>query len=139
MSLELYVFMKKSNLPSLATWQGALDKVGFGVALDSTFNPIVDDGFVPCSYNGSATGFEFSLGSRDELVKTYPGLKRNQEGFDTSAVFVWGGGLNECVSAVCSAAVLTQLSDGLMYDPQEAHQFTGSEAVLQGRKAVQEL
>jgi hypothetical protein len=37
--------------------------------------------------------------------------------FDATATFVWGGDLNECVSAFCSAAVLTQFSGGLMFDP----------------------
>jgi hypothetical protein len=137
MSLEVYVLLKRSRLPSLASWQDALDGSGLGVKIHSTFNPVEDSGFVPCSYKNSETGFEFFLGSRADLIEAYPDLKQKTEGLDTSAAFVWSGDLNECVSAVSSAAILAQLSDGLLYDPQEDHLYGGSEAILQARQTFE--
>ena len=133
MSLEVYVLLKRSQVPTLAAWQGALDGLGFGLSLDPTFDPHIDTGFVPCKYNGSSTGFEFSLGTKTDLVEPYPDLGPRTELFDTSAAFLWGGDLNECVSAICSAAALTKVSAGLVYDPQEDQLFSGSEAVLEGQ------
>ena len=139
MSLEIYVLLKRSRLPSLASRQDALDGSGLGVKIHSTFNPVEDSGFVPCSYKDSESGFEFFLGSRADLIESYPDLKQKTEGLDTSAAFVWSGDLNEFVSAVSSAAILTQLSDGLMYDPQEDQVFGGSEAVLQARQTIESI
>lgn len=139
MSVEIYVLFQRSLLPSLASWQHALDKSGLGVKLHSMFNPVEDSGFVPCSFKDSGTGFEFFLGSRDDLIESYPDLKEKTEGLDTSATFVWSGDLNECASAAASAAVLTQLSEGIMYDPQEDQVFGGSEAVLQARQTIESI
>src|ERR1700722_14785722 len=106
MSLEVYVLLKRSRLPSLASWQAPLDDSGLGIKMHIAFNPIEDSGFVPCSYKGSETGFEFFLGSRDDLVESYPDLKQKTDGLDTSATFAWSGGPSECVSAISSAAIL---------------------------------
>jgi hypothetical protein len=139
MSLEVYVLLKRSRLPSLASWQAGLDGSGLGVKIGGKFNPVEDSGFVPCTYNDSETGFEFFLGSRDDLIESYPEMKLKTEAFDTSATFVWSGDLSECASALSSAAILTQLSDGLMYDPQEDQVFGGSEAVLQVRQTIESI
>jgi len=44
MSLEVYVLLKRSRLPSLASWQAALDGSWLGVKIDGKFNPVEDSG-----------------------------------------------------------------------------------------------
>lgn len=136
MSLEVHVFLQRTQMPALAAWQSALDNLGYGITLDPTFNPLIDTGFIPCSYNGSSTGFEFSLGPKADLVEAYPDMKPRTESFDAGATFTWGGDLKECVSAFCSAAALTHLSAGLMYDPQEDQLFSGPEAIVEGKNLI---
>src|SRR5690242_13997245 len=107
MSLELYVLAKRSQLPSVASWQAALDQSGFDVTLDGGVKPLEHSGFLPCSYHDAATGFEFSIGSRHDVIESYPELESQTDHLDAAATFVWGGDLNECVCAFCAAAVLT--------------------------------
>jgi hypothetical protein len=139
MSLELYVLAKRSELPSLLEWQAALDQSLFGVKLDGTVNFLEHSGFLPCTYKGTATGFELSIGSRNDLMESYPELQRKTEHLDAAATFIWSGDLNECASAFCSTAVLTHLPHGIMYDPQEDKSFDGSQAILQARQVVESL
>lgn len=139
MSQELYVLVRRSHLPTVVAWQSALDQSGFAVRLDSGINPLEHSGFLPCSYNGSATGFEFSLASRSDLIESYPELKVKTNQFDTVATFVWGGELSESASAFCAAAVLTDVSDGLMFDPQEGDSFNGPDAIVLAREVVESL
>jgi hypothetical protein len=139
MSAELYVLAKRSQLPSLPEWQGALDQSAFSIKLDPSVNLLDHSGFLPCTYKGAPTGFELSIGSGSGLMESYPELQSRTEHLDAVATFSWGGDINQCVSAVCSAAVLTQLSHGLMYDPQEGQSFDGSQAILQARQVVESL
>lgn len=139
MSCELYVLAKPSQLPSLPEWQAALNRSSFPIKLDESVNLVKHSGFLPCTFKDLATGFELAIGHSNELTESYPELKPKTYDLDAVATFSWSGDMTECVSAFCSAAVLTQLSNGILYDPQEGQLFSASEAALQASQLLQSL
>jgi hypothetical protein len=135
-SLEIYVFMNKSAIPSADSWGAAVRSAGFNIELDSSFDPLTDNGFVPCRFGSFDTGFEYSLSAKDDVASVYPDVKLVTEQYDSAVSFTWGGDTNECAAAVATAAVLTMLGSGLMYDPHDAVRFGGPEAVEYARRTV---
>jgi hypothetical protein len=116
MSLEIYVFLNKEALSPMTTWDTSIRSRGFDVVLAPGFDPLNHSGFVPCSFSGSDGGFEYYLGSRDDVASVYPDLKALVEGYDSVVSFIWDGDLAECATAIVAAAALTSVNSGLMYD-----------------------
>ena len=139
MSVEVYVFLNASDLPSSAAWQAAIRTAEFPIDLDSTFNPKQHSGFVPCKFSGSATGFEYLLSSQEDVVSAYPDLQRLVRPYDSAVSFSWGGDLNECGAAILTAAVLTKLCSGVMYDPQDDLRLTGIEPISYARQLLGQI
>ena len=129
MSMEVHIFLKKSDLPSLSAWQQTLRETDFPVGLHPTFDPIKDSGFVPTKMGELETGFEYFLSPKDEVVSSYPDLVGAVQSFDTAVTFSWGGDLAECAAALAAAAALATSSSGVMYDPQEGVLFESTGAL----------
>jgi hypothetical protein len=139
MSLEAYVFLNRATLPTAAVWGTAIHDHGFAVFFDADFDPLKDTGFVPCRCAGFEAGFEYYLHSRDAVASAYPVLKPLIDGYDSAVSFVWSGQPADCATAIAAAAVLTSLSSGLMYDPQDDVRMSGPEAVDYARCTIVEL
>jgi hypothetical protein len=139
MSLDIYVFLSKTRLPSAKTWQAALNDLGTSIVLDDSFDPLHDRGFVPCKFGTAATGFEFLLDASEDLLRANRQLANHVRPDDVCAVFTWGGDLKECAAAVSAAASLTAVAEGIMYDPQEDERFGVIEAQQCARKTVAEI
>jgi hypothetical protein len=138
MSLDIYVLLNKSSVPSVTAWQSALDSLGTSVILDDAFDPLHDSGFVPCKFGGTSTGFEFFLETTDDLG-TYPQLAHHVQQYDGGAVFSWGSDLKECAAAISAAAALAAVAEGIMYDPQEDVRFGIPEAREYALRTVAEI
>jgi hypothetical protein len=129
MSMEIYVFLKKADLPVANIWQQSVKKFDFLVDLDPAFDPIKDSGFVACKLHGTGTGFGYFLSSIDDITSSYPDLREMAQPYDAAATFSWGSCLDECAVALVAAATLTASSSGVMYDPQEGLQYDGANAL----------
>jgi hypothetical protein len=138
-SLNVHVFLRRHDLPTVVSWQDAIAANDFPMELGRTFNPFVDSGFVPCSFRGTQTGFEYYLSDRNSVGESYPDLQADIEDFDAAVSLRWGGDLNECATAVMSAAALTILVKGLMYYPNDQIRISFSEAAEYGRKTLAEI
>lgn len=58
--VSMSVFLSRDRLPTAHEWQCALDDAGLPLQLDTSV--ILNDfvGFLPVSYRGQASGFEYS-------------------------------------------------------------------------------
>ena len=139
MSMDVYVFLKKSDLPPVNIWQNSLAEFDFPVDLYSTFDPNKDSGFVPCKLRGAVTGFEYFLSPIGEIASTYPDLKEMAQLYDTAAVFSWGSRLDECAVALIAAATLATSCSGIMYDPQGGLQYVGASALRYAREIYKQV
>jgi hypothetical protein len=139
MSVDIYVLLNKSSLPSVKTWQSALNSLGTSVTLDDAFDPFHDSGFVPCKFGTTSTGFEFFLETRDGLVGTYPQLADHMQNYDSGAVFSWSSDMKECAAAISAAAALATVGQGIMYDPQEDAWFGVPDAREYAVRTVAEI
>jgi hypothetical protein len=127
--MELHVLVESSRLPDVRQWQQTLDELGFDVKLDPTLSVLGNKGFVPCTFKGRQSGFEFSVWSGSDIAETYPEFEQQFTGRDSSANFRWGGDLIEMACALLASAALAQLCDGVWFDPQEGNCFNSSEAL----------
>lgn len=119
MSMELHVFLAKSRVPDFRQWQAAIDALGYDVKLDGSLAVDRVEGFVPVKLKGRTSGFELYLESGADLLKSYSNARAAVANRDVALSFRWGGDLNEMVCVLVAAAALTQLADGVWYDPQE--------------------
>jgi hypothetical protein len=127
--MDVYVFLKRSDLPSLKAWQQALQDADLPIDLDPAFDLAKNSGFVPNKLGELDTGFHYFLSPADEVVSSYPDLTQAAQPFDTVAIFSWGANLDECVAALAAAAALAISSSGIMYDPQKGILFEKDDAL----------
>jgi hypothetical protein len=139
MSMEVYVFLKKSDLPVVSIWQRSIGDSGLLVDLDLIFDPTKDSGFVPCKLRGSGTGFEYFLSPIDDIASSYPDLKEVVQPYDSAATFSWGSRLDECAVALVAAATLAASSSGVMYDPQEGLEYQGADALRHAQEVYKQV
>jgi len=138
-SQDIHVFLNKSDLPSAPAWQEAMQLADLPTEFDAAFDPLRSCGFVACKFNNSGTGFEYLLSSQEDVASAYPALKHLVRTYDSTVTFTWGHDRNECAVAMISAAILTTLCSGMMYDPQDDLQFIGTRAVDYVRKLITEI
>jgi hypothetical protein len=93
----------------------------------------------PAKVNGIETGFEFSLGPKDDVLSAYPELTGRTKAHDSVATFTTGGDLQEFAASAIAAATLVSLGEGLLFDPQEDDQFPASQAIEYAKQVVQSV
>lgn len=139
MSVELHIFLQDSRLPSRDAWQQAIAQLSFPAVLESSLDLRKDTGFVPTTYKGQSTGFEFYLESAADILSSYPHISLKAGSCDMCATFRWGGDLTECAAALSAAAALTAIAQGIYYDPEADTIFDANEAVEATRHELGEI
>jgi hypothetical protein len=114
MSIELHVYLREESLPTRAEWQAAIDR-GEGKLVIDEFAPRAHSGFLPCRLNGVECGFEYSF---DPLPEQDEALRKPIGNRDRVVTLVLQGSLDDLRAAMYGAAALTELSDGVYFDPQ---------------------
>ena len=117
------------QLPSREAWQLEIDKLGFALLLDSAFTLEGIAGFEPVAYNREETGFELYVSSAEAITADFPHIESRIGKRDACVTFRWGGDPLESAAAISAAAALTELTDGIWYDPQD-DRLLGSPAVV---------
>jgi hypothetical protein len=114
-SVEVCVYLRSRDLPSRDAWQRAIDAPGIDLQLDE-FSPRELTGFLPAKLNGEECGFEYLYHPVDhdeaEEVLAEVGDRDHVVRFVTHASKLDGR------SAMLAAAALTELVDGVFFDPQ---------------------
>jgi hypothetical protein len=139
MSVELYVFVQESNIPTRDAWQKALEDSKFPTVLNSSFEPRKDSGFSPATYKGQSSGYEFYLDSAKQILANYSHIKKQVGDRDRCVTFCWGGDLTECAAAMSSAAALTKVADGIYYYPDDDLLFNADDVVEVVRQELESI
>lgn len=136
MSMELHVMVDDSRLPNLRRWQETIDALGFDLKLDPSLSVRDNRGFLPCTFKGRQSGFEFDIFPASDIVETYPEFGHRFSGRNASANFRWGGDMVEMACALVASAALARLCDGVWFDPQEGACSNPQEALEQVKSDV---
>jgi hypothetical protein len=119
MSIELHVFFHIERVPDRDTWQREIERLAFPSVLDPSLKVRVDTGFIPGTFRGRVAGFEFSLTPAIDILSSYPHIEPRIAGRNSCATFRWSGSMDECGSAICAAAALAQIADGVYFYPDD--------------------
>lgn len=128
MSVELCVFLRETDLPTQEQWQQAILNAGNDLVFDS-FSTREHVGFLPIQLAGEECGFEYSFDvvDQDEAEEVLAVI-----GDRTHVVtFRWQSSMLDLRAAEIAASALTELSNGIFFDPQSGSHAEG--------KAVHEL
>jgi hypothetical protein len=114
MSVDLCVFLRNESLPTHSQWQAAINEKRLNLVLDD-FSSREHTGFLPCRLNGVQCGFEYYFAG---LEGAYEDIKTKIGDRDRVVTLVLHGSMDDLKAAMLTAAVLTELCDGVFYDPQ---------------------
>jgi len=129
MSIELHIFVNDERVPDRDTWQREIERLAFPSVLDPTMNAPADTGFVPGTFRGRVAGFEFYLSPAVDVLSSHAHIKPQVGGRNACATFRWGGNLDECGSAICAAAALATIADGVYFYPDDDILLSAEDAV----------
>ena len=120
MSMELYVFLAKQDMPSREKWQAAITRLKIPLELDPTTNPLTVGGFCPMHLRGDPTGVEIAVGSAVEFsIDDFPNATEEIGGRDAHVSFCWGGSFEEGACAFGAAAGLIESFGAVAFSPEE--------------------
>lgn len=124
MSVDVFVFLRKQDLPPVDAWQAQLDALGALVRLDGGVDPRTHTGYWPADLDGATSGFEFFTGS---LSATFgptapPGIGDR----DLVAQFVTHSDMRELKCSMLAAAALAEAGDGVVFDEDTEGTMTGA-------------
>jgi hypothetical protein len=136
MSIEMHVLFG-GQLPSVAALDSAMKDLGF----PTTIKPGVDSlerqsGFMPMKLGSEDTGIEFDVFNDRADIEEIAG-EEDDPRFERSANFRWGGDEKEMLCAMCAAAALAKLVDGMVADEYEERLLTPDEAVAYARQHLE--
>jgi hypothetical protein len=117
MSMEIYV-LSDVRLPSLASWQEAIDAEGFSVKLSSArpFSEI--GGFLPIRLSEDQTGFECDHWDANDILSTYSDVDFGHT-WRFALAFRWGADLKACLGAYMAAAAYAAATKGVVLDCEQ--------------------
>lgn len=129
------VFLHKSRLPTVETWNAAIKSAGFDLVLDPA-DLLADDGYLPAIWEGRESGFEWYLSPVTELEAIPPG---DIASADVQASLCFTSQAAEDVVACIAAAVLAKITGGFYWDPEtDQKMHRDAAAISAARKIVQD-
>jgi hypothetical protein len=134
MAVELHV-MFAGKLPSKAALTRAMKELGFPVAISAGGGALEKrSGFLPMKLRGEKSGVEFDVRNERADVEEIAGENVDPR-FERLASFRWGGDEREMLCALCSAAALAKLVDGVVLDDDGTH-LSIDQAIAQARDSL---
>ena len=132
MSVSCLVFLQDDKLPTIAQWQAALDRVNVGIVLEHVDDLRTHVGFIPATYGGHPSGFEWFYGP---VSDNYGGDPPEGLGnLSHVADLVTHSDMREAVCSSLAGTVLTQLADGLSLDEDSGEVVNGDAALKVARE-----
>jgi hypothetical protein len=133
--MELHVFFR-GELPTRAALTKAMKELGFPLAINPAAGSLEQQkGFMPMRWRRDDAGVEFDVWSGRSAIKEIK-AKGVDSSFDRSANFRWGGEEGELLCALCAAAALAKLTNGIVFDPEEDRLQTVDEAIEAARATL---
>lgn len=127
MSVDSFFFLRDEKLPTIAQWQAALDKAGVGIVLEDIGDLRKHTGYLPASYGGQRSGFEWFYGPLAENFggDAPDGLKGRQHVINC----VTHSDMTELVCGLVACSVLCQVAEGLFLDEESGGLVSASQAL----------
>lgn len=120
MANEQFAFLKSSRVPTRDQWQQAIDRAGFDLKLDLTFEPTKNSGFVPCKLNGAESGVEMYFDDSSDFMEAFAEVAADR---DCCISFRWGGGMQECACAMIASFALASEFDAIVsYEGEQPYE-----------------
>jgi hypothetical protein len=136
MSIDLQVYLERTNMPTPAAWARAIRDLGFAAALDEDFDVDQHTGFLPCRYGDKDAGFEYFAGELSPDERSDLGVP---EQFDFSVTFRTHSDMDELATSVICAAVLCHLTQGVLVDPQAGDEIEAASALEWAKQMLEEI
>src|SRR5262245_55135497 len=138
MSMEINVFFR-GELPSKAALTQGMKELGFPLSITPDEGALDEQkGFMPMQLEGRETGVEFDVfegrETIDEMIEELD-LEVDPT-FNRSANFRWGGDFDEMKCALCAAAALTKLVNGVLIET-EGELLTPEAAISMAKEHLQ--
>lgn len=131
MSVDVFVFLKRENLPSTAAWQQALDRLGIDIQLYAGIEAASHSGYWPARLGGQPSGFEIFVGP---IADVFGGAApAGVDERDTVADFVTHSDMRELQCSMFVAAALGIEADGLISDDDTEGLMPPAELLEQAR------
>jgi hypothetical protein len=134
MAVELHV-MFAGKLPGKAALTRAMKDLGFPVSIPAGGGSLEKhSGFLPMKLRGQKSGVEFDVYDKRAHIKEVAGEDFDPR-FERLASFRWGGDEDEMLCALCTAAALAKLVDGVVLD--EDGRLSAEQAIEQARQNLE--
>jgi hypothetical protein len=136
--MELHVLLR-GKLPSKAALARVMKQLGFPLTLTPAAGSLEGvSGFMPMRLGREETGVEFDVFEGRDAVEDVAGPDIDP-GFERCANFRWGGDENEMLAALCGAAALAKLTNGVVLDDEEDRLMGAAEAVAFARRHLKPI
>ncbi len=136
MSMELYVFLNRSEMLTPELWQQAITKCGFELQLDHDFDPFIFTGFLPCRLSERVTGFEYYFSGKEDIAGPETYLAASTAALDSVVTFVWGGNFTEMAAVMMAAGALADSTISLLHSPEADSSVPGRDALGYAREQL---
>jgi hypothetical protein len=136
MAAEMHVLFG-GKLPGATALTRAMKELGFPLAIKPGVGSLErHSGFMPMRLRREDTGVEFDVFDDRADVEELAGEDFDPR-FERSANFRWGSDEDEMLCAMCAAAALAKLVNGLVLEENEDRPLTPDEAIAFARKHLE--
>jgi hypothetical protein len=133
MSVELHVLFS-GKLPSKAALTRAMKELGFAVTIPGGGALANHSGYLPMKLRREESGVEFDVYDDRGTIAELAGEHFDPR-FERCASFRWGGDEQGMVCALCAAAALAKLVDGVVLDEEEGR-LSVDQAIAQAEETL---
>ena len=134
MSSELHVLFS-GKVPTKAALTRAMKELGFPVTIPAGSKPLAQQsGYLPMKLRREESGVEVDVSADRSVVEEIAG-KHFDPRFERCVSFRWGGDEREMVCALCTAAALAKLVDGIVRDDDSRH-LSADQAIADARQSL---
>ena len=139
MSMELYVFLNRSEMLSPASWQQAIKSNSFDLQLDQDFDPFTFTGFLPCTFAHRSSGFEYYFQPKEAVAPAGTYLAPPAAAFDSVITFISSSSFDELASILIAASSLAATCPSLLHIAEDDSSVPGTQALAYARQELNQI
>ena len=133
MSISRTVYLQRAKMLAPKAWAEAIRAADFPVDMDTDFDVEHLSGFLPCSYDGQPSGFEYFFSTvADRGADEVPDVGDR----DVAVSFVTHSSMRGLATAVAAAAVLCAHTDGVLHDEEAGELVAAKDALADARELI---
>lgn len=136
MSISRTVYVRREKVPSPTAWSAAIRAAGFPLEIHTDFDVERLSGFLPCVYDGRSSGFEYFFSTVDQIREDNEDCVLPDVGErDIGIAFVTRSSTLGLATAAIAAAVLCEMTDGILHD-EEADELVDAKNAMADARAL---